>query len=68
MKTPDKNRKSSITRHVFFIPMALIIISFFFLNREEKLEVLGCLFVASAGWLEVIKIPMKEKNPLIEQK
>jgi hypothetical protein len=44
------------------------VISFFFLDREERLEVLGCLFVASAGWLEVIKIPMKEKNPLAEQK
>jgi hypothetical protein len=68
MKTHHKNGKNSIMRPAFFIAMVLIVISFFFLNREERLEVLGCLFVASAGWLEVIKIPMKEKNPLAEQK
>lgn len=63
-----ENKKDSIMRYAFFIAIGLIFVSFFFLNREAKVEILGCLFVAAAGWLEVVRIPMKERNPLIELK
>ena len=68
MAQHKKNHRDTIIRYAFFIAIGLIITSIFFLNRDAKLEILGCLFVASAGWIEVIRIPMKEKNPLIEQK
>jgi hypothetical protein len=52
-------------RYAFLIAIGLVILSFFFLNREARLEILSCLFVTSAGWLEVVHIPKKEKNPLL---
>ncbi|MDB5212054.1 MAG: hypothetical protein JWQ30_2881 [Sediminibacterium sp.] len=67
MAQHKKNRKDRIIRYAFIIAIGIIVASVFLLNRDTKLEILGALFVASAGWLEVVKIPMKEKNPLLEE-
>ncbi|MES2330846.1 MAG: hypothetical protein V4539_14690 [Bacteroidota bacterium] len=67
MTQHKKNRKDRIIRYAFFIAIGLIVASVFLLNHNEKLEVLSALFMASIAWLEVVKIPMKEKNPLLEK-
>ncbi len=53
----------------FFIAVALIFIGFLYLNKTEKIEVAGALFVALGPvWIETVQFKKKERNPLLNNK
>jgi hypothetical protein len=62
-----KNKKHIIIWSAFVLAVALIIIGFFYLERNERIEVAGALFVAffASDGLDVIRVRRKEKNPLV---